>query len=415
MECPHIPKISKSEFGKRLRDKLAGKRVPLAGSLELTFRCNLRCVHCYLGDARAGLAGKEELSYPEIRGLLDQIVDEGCVWLLLTGGEPLLRPDFLDIYTYAKQKGLLLTLFTNGTLITPQIADYLQEWRPSKIEISLYGRTKETYERVTGVPGSYERCLRGIELLLERGLPLRLKTVAITLNKHEILATKDYAKDLGLSFYFDPLVNPGLDGEPGPTRFRLTPEEVLELDLADIERADELRDFHARMQGRASEPEYTYVCASGIRSFHIDPHGMLSLCIMSRNGSYDLRRGSFHEGWEEFIPQIRYQKASDAYACSRCELISLCGQCPGWAQLECGDQESKVEFLCRVAHLRAEAFGPQQSRNRDGQNDCTPPRSKSLAESNPKQHREWREESDERRGEAQGAKKTLSETASGAG
>ena len=358
MECPHIPKISYGEFGKRLREKIAGKRLPLSGSLELTFRCNLKCVHCYLGDARHGIPEKEELSYPEISALVDQIVDEGCLWLLLTGGEPLLRPDFLDIYTYAKRKGLLITLFTNGTLVTPQMADYLQQWRPFRIEISLYGRTKETYEKVTGVPGSYERCLRGIDLLLERGLPLRLKTVAITLNKHEISATKEYADGLGLSFYFDPLINPGLDGEAGPTTFRLTPEEVLELDLADVERADELRGFCDRMQRPASEPEYTYVCGAGIRSFHIDPYGKLSLCLVSRSRSYGLREGSFHEGWHEFLPQVRYHKAGDHYVCSRCELISLCGQCPGWAELEHGDQQAKVEFLCRVAHLRAETLGP---------------------------------------------------------
>jgi len=358
MECPHIPKISYGQFGKRLREKIAGKRVPLAGSLELTFRCNLRCVHCYLGDARAGIPGKNELSYGEICDLLDQTVDEGCLWLLLTGGEPLLRPDFLEIYTYAKKRGFLVTLFTNGTLITPQIADYLQEWRPFKVEISLYGRTKETYERVTGVPGSYERCLRGIELLLERGLPLRLKTVAITLNKHEIWAIKEYAEGLGANFYFDAMINAGLDGGGDPTKFRLAPEEVVQLDLGDAQRADELRDFCKRALRSPSKPEYSYLCGAGVHSFHIDTYGLLSVCIISRHRSHDLRRGSFHEGWQEFIPQVRYQRASDGSQCNQCELISLCGQCPGWAQLEHGDQEARVEFLCQVAHLRAETLGP---------------------------------------------------------
>ena len=78
---------------------------------------------------------------------------------------------------------------------------------------------------------------------------------------------------------------------------------------------------------------------------------------MSRSRSYDMREGSFHEGWHEFLPQVRYQNAGDDYVCNRCELISLCGQCPGWAQLEHGDQQTKVEFLCRVAHLRAETLG----------------------------------------------------------
>ena len=102
-------------------------------------------------------------------------MDEGCLWFLLTGGEPLVRRDFLEIYQYIKRKGLLATVFTNGTLLTPKIADVLAEWRPFAIEITLYGRTQETYERVTGIPGSHARCMRGIELIMERGLPLNLK------------------------------------------------------------------------------------------------------------------------------------------------------------------------------------------------------------------------------------------------
>jgi radical SAM protein with 4Fe4S-binding SPASM domain len=359
MECPHIPKIGYGEFGKRLREKIEAKRVPLGGSLELTFRCNLRCVHCYIGDARAGNPEKEELSCGEIRDLLDQIVDEGCLWLLLTGGEPLLRPDFLEIYTYAKQKGLLISLFTNGTLVTPQIADYLQDWRPFLVEISLYGRTRETYESITGVTGSYERCMRGIDLLLDRDVPLRLKSMALTPNKHEILAMKEYAKGLGVSFRFDPMVNAGLDGAREPTNLRLSPEEVLELDLADPERADEWRRFCDRALRLAPDPERIYICTAGMRSFHIDPHGLLSMCLLSRARSYDLRRGSFHEAWHDFLPEVRDEAVSDTYACNQCELISLCGQCPGWAQLEHGDQEARVDFLCQIAHLRAQAFADQ--------------------------------------------------------
>ena len=357
MECPHIPKISYGEFGKRLREKIAGKRVPLAGSLELTFRCNLKCVHCYLGDARLGIPGKNELTYAEICDLLDQLADEGCLWLLLTGGEPLLRPDFLDIYTYAKRKGLLITLFTNGTLVTPQMADYLQQWRPFAVEISLYGRTKETYEKVTGVPGSYERCLRGIELLLEKGLPLKLKTMAMSLNKHEIWDVKEYAAGLGVDFRFDPLINAGLDGSQKPTELRITPEEVVQFDLADQKRLESWQDFCDRFWGAPSDRRYIFVCGAGLGRFHIDPYGELSMCMMYRAESYDLRSGSFHEGWSDFIPRVRYQKPEGDHPCLRCDLMSICGQCPGWSQMEHGDSQTPVEYLCRVAHQRAEAFG----------------------------------------------------------
>ena len=123
MECPYVPITSYSEFSKRLHDKVSIQRIPIAGSLEVTTRCNLHCAHCYINlpiDDRQ--VCKQELSTKKWYSILDQIVDEGCLWLLITGGEPFIRPDFLDMYTYAKKKGLLVTVFTNGTTITPYIA-----------------------------------------------------------------------------------------------------------------------------------------------------------------------------------------------------------------------------------------------------------------------------------------------------
>src|SRR5439155_23363128 len=108
--------------------------------------------------------------------ILDELANTGCLWMLYTGGEIFARRDFLEIYGYAKRKGFLITLFTNGTLITARVADILAVARPFSIEITLYGRTRETYEQLTGIPGSFDKCMRGIDLLLERGLPLKLKT-----------------------------------------------------------------------------------------------------------------------------------------------------------------------------------------------------------------------------------------------
>ncbi len=128
MDCPHIPELSCDEFSESLLKRIPGKRVPISGSLELTFRCNLRCQHCYVSHGHNGIPRQQELNTSEIQRIIDEVVDAGCLWFLITGGEPLVRRDFLDIYTYAKRKGLIITLFTNGTLITPRIADYLAEW-----------------------------------------------------------------------------------------------------------------------------------------------------------------------------------------------------------------------------------------------------------------------------------------------
>jgi radical SAM protein with 4Fe4S-binding SPASM domain len=358
MECPYIPVLKYDEFGKRLQEQTKGRRVPLGGSIEVTARCNLQCVQCYInqpiGDSQAR---NRELSKQELYSILDQITDEGCLWLLLTGGEPFIRPDFFDIYTYAKKKGMLITLFTNGTTITPRIADYLAEWRPSSIEVTLYGSTKETYERVTGVYGSYEHCMRGIDLLMERKLPLTLKSMIMTLNKHEVGEMKAYAESLGVDFRFDPVVNMRLDGDRGPKEFRILPEEIVELDLKDEERLKEWKEFCSKFLGLPQNPEYLYQCGAGLEVFHIDPHGQLFPCMMARMSGFDLRHGKFSEGWHAFIPRIIEQKWSQDIPCKKCYLLSLCDQCPGWAYVENGDQERPVKYLCHIAHMRGEAFG----------------------------------------------------------
>lgn len=337
-------------------------RVPLEVSLELTHRCPLECQHCYNNLAMGDLdARKRELSKEEYFRILDEITEMGCFWLLFTGGEIFARKDFLEIYTYAKKKGLLITLFTNGNLINERIADYLKEWPPFAIEITLYGRTKETYEALTQIPGSYDRCMRGIELLRSRNLPLKLKTVATSINKHEVLSMRSFAKeDLGLEFKFDSLMNPRIDCSQSPLAVRLLPEEVVALDLHVPEMKAEYRRFveqGIQAPPPAREHGTVHVCGGGVNSFAIDPYGQMSICVLSHQESYDLRRGSVKEGWEQFLLEVRNRKRSMMTKCVDCRLRNLCGMCPATGQLENGNSESPVEFLCEVAHLRAMALG----------------------------------------------------------
>ncbi len=351
MECPHIPTVPYHEFSKRIHDKVVADRIPINGSIELTLRCNLRCVHCYA----AYNDSKKELTYSEICHILDDITDAGCLWLLITGGEPLLRKDFLDIYIYAKKKGLIITLFTNGTLLTPEIGDFLKEWPPFFTEITLYGMTKRTYENVTRIPGSFERCLKGINLLLERKIPLKLKTMVMALNNDELWQMREYAESLGVEFRFDLGINPRLDGSKEPCQFRLSPEEVVKLDLADRKRREKWREYYQRPHQK-NRPDRLYFCGAGQDMFHIDPYAGLSICIMSRRMSYDIRQGSFREGWGNFLPAVSGQEIKGDSKCTRCKVWFLCDHCPGWAELEKGDPESPVEYLCQIAQRRKEAL-----------------------------------------------------------
>jgi radical SAM protein with 4Fe4S-binding SPASM domain len=348
-------------FSERLGERAAPLRLPLSGSIEVTHRCPLACAHCYnnLPMADAG-ARARELTLDEHRRILDELAEAGCLWLLFTGGEIFARRDFLDIYIHARRLGFLVTLFTNGTLITPQVADRLAEFRPFAIEITLYGATRATYERLTGVAGAYDRCLRGIELLLERRLPLALKTVAVTLNVHELWDMQRFAEERGLEFKFDAMMNPRIDCSHSPLATRLSPEEAVALDLQDDRRMEEWRLFAERFFRPANPPERRhelYHCGGGVNSFAIDPYGGMSICVLSQRDKYDLRRGSVREGWEHFLRAVRARTITRPTKCTDCELKSLCGMCPANGELENGDPEAPVDFLCHVAHLRAYAFG----------------------------------------------------------
>jgi radical SAM protein with 4Fe4S-binding SPASM domain len=351
MECPNIPLVSYKEFTDHMHGDLAHLHIPLDCSFEITYSCNLKCAHCYCAPDRT----KNELGIREIRNIFDEIADAGCLWILITGGEPLVRPDFLEIYDYAKHNGLIITLFTNGTLLTPPIADHFAEYRPFSIEITLYGITEETYEKVTGVTGSFKRCMYGIELLRERKLPLKLKTTVTTANEHEVAAIRKFADKLGVEHRFDAVLSPRYDGTRAPTNIRIQPRRFVEMEIEYKELAEDWERFCKDFWNMPSS-DGIFTCYAGKNACHIDPYGNMQVCIMVKEPSYDLRRGTFSRGWSEFIPRILSLKSAGDSKCKSCEVFPICDRCAGWSLLEKGDMESPIEYLCEIAHLRADAF-----------------------------------------------------------
>ena len=352
---------SYADFSLAIHTEVNALRVPVNGTIEVSNRCPLECVHCYnnlpVGDA---VARRRELTTEEHYRVLDELAELGCLWLLFTGGEIFARHDFLDIYRHAKSRGFLITLFTNGTLITERVADALAGNPPFAIEITLYGRTKAVYESLTGIPGSFEKCMRGIQLLLERKLPLKLKTVALTINKHEVAAMKRFAEELGCEFKFDPMISPRIDCSSSPLAVRLTPEDIVAMDLDEPQRVAEWRRLAtqfpvADVPDDGSMPEL-YDCGGGVNSFAIDPYGDLTICVLSHVDRYNVRDGSVKQGWETFLRTVRERRVNRITKCTTCQLKSLCGSCAANGELENGDAEAPVDFLCRTAHLRADVF-----------------------------------------------------------
>ena len=359
----NLEQVSYGAFSADLHQRQSGQRVPLQVSIEVTRRCPLECLHCYNNLPMGDLDAKQrELSKEEHFRLLDELVEMGCFWILYTGGEIFARKDFLEIYTYAKQKGFLITLFTNGTIVTETIADYLAEWPPFAIEITMYGRTRETYEALTAVPGSYDRCLRGIKLLKDRRLPLKLKTVATSINKHEVLAMREFAEELGVEFKCDGQINPRIDCSQSPLATRLTPEEVVALDMSDPKVVQEYRklaerDLHS--PPNLSQVDTVYICGGGFNSFAVNAYGEVGICVISQQETFGIRESSVKAVWEQSLRQLRSQKRTRITKCVQCRIQSLCAMCPANGELENGDRESPVEFLCHVAHLRAAAVGAE--------------------------------------------------------
>lgn len=358
-------RISEKSFG-ALSFGAKGARAPLNGVIETTFRCNLRCIHCYVNEAPGDAQEiARELDTPRLLKLVDEIADSGCFFLLLTGGEVFVRPDFAEVYLHAVKRGLLVTIYSNGTLVTERIADLLAQHPPMLVEISVYGHTKATYEAVTQIPGSFEKCRAGISRLMARGVPVKLKTMALSVNQHEVGDMERFAEELGTTFRFDGLLNPRVDcGANRNGQLQLTPEQVVALDLDNPKRMADLKDLCDRMcqPEDTGVAEFVYTCGAGENSFTVDPYGNLQMCQLSRRHSFSLKDGGeFTEGWNEFFPRLRARKWQHNDVCRRCNLISLCGNCPGAAEMETGDIEGMIPHFCEITHLRAHAVMAETS------------------------------------------------------
>ena len=340
------------EYLAEFNRKIVQMRLPVTGSLELTSHCNLQCAHCYVGPrCHDRKHNRDEMKTSRILSILDEITEAGCLRFLITGGEPLLRKDFPEIYAHAKTNGLLLTVFTNGTVITESLAEFFEDLPPQAVEISLYGSTAETYEKITGVKGSYEQCINGIERLLNRNINVQLKTVLMSLNKHEFYAMETIARDYGVKFRFDAAIFPRFNGDKTPLDLRVQPREAVETEFSDTERSRHWKEYFEKTQ-RNAIPDTLYDCGAGISSFHIDSYGNLGPCLMTSSPKYDLEQGSFSEGWDYIIRTISEKKAGADFACRTCHKRSLCGFCPAFFELENGTEQLHSEYLCAIGENR---------------------------------------------------------------
>lgn len=333
--------------------------LPIGGTFELTARCNFRCPMCYIHSCseKAGET-KTELTAAQWIALAREARDMGMVFALLTGGEPFLRTDFFEIYHAMKAMGLMISINTNGSLMRGAVLEELLEDPPTRVNVSLYGASAETYRRMCG-QDAFETVADNIRALKKAGVDVRINLSITPYNRNDISRIYEIARELDVhikatSYMYPPIrVNGGQFG----CGARLTPEEAAQCSVAwdklrlsedaFAERAKQMRAL-AKIENEicGADPEEGIACRAGSSSFWLTWDGRMLPCgMLPYPEAYPLRSG-FEEAWQEIrkaTKQIRMPRE-----CGACEYRPVCAVCPAVCVTETGCFDKKPDYLCRM-------------------------------------------------------------------
>ncbi|MBU2540520.1 MAG: radical SAM protein [Candidatus Omnitrophica bacterium] len=319
----------------RLKDNI----FPLRAQIALTYRCNLNCVHCFENkDSR------DELTLSEIKDILNQLKDLGCLRLNFTGGELFLRKDVLEIFELARRMNFDFSLITNATLLTEGLVRNIKKFNPSTIQISLYGATKKVYESISNVSGSFKKTLDAISLLKVHNLKLRIATVVMRQNFHEIKIIRQMARINKWNLITDYCISPGYNGSRVPLKCRMTQNQ---LKKAVTELKSEGR-YLKKMNTISKERLFCLLSFCQHECYISAQADVFPSCTL-RMKLGSLREKSFEEIWRDsqVAKTLRGLKKEELY-CLRCRLFFYCCFDKGMAWLEHGDFRLPAKEICRV-------------------------------------------------------------------
>ena len=353
--------MSKTPVMDRLVRKTVERRVPWNVHIDLTYRCNERCVHCYLDHKDYG-----EMTTHEVKGVLDQLAEAGALFLTFSGGEIFLRKDLFELIAYGRALHFDIGLKTNALLIDAGTARRLRELGAHKIQVSLYSAEPEIHDAITKVPGSLDRSLRAIRVLLAEGLRVKLACPLMKQNLTAFRGVQKLAEDLGVPYVFDLTITPKMDSD----------ETVLALRSSATDLLNVLQDRHLNSRVCASEQapaEIEFVtgsatpsgiesgtfddipCSAGHNSCYISPYGDLSPCVQMPKAAGNLRKQKFEEIWygSREMNRVRAARESQLPLCAGCSIRQFCERCPGLAEMEGGDLLGAYERACELAEMNA--------------------------------------------------------------
>ena len=347
------------------------ERNPTDGTFELTIRCNLHCKMCLFrhDDSENAELMKNELTAEQWIDLARQAAEAGTLSLLITGGEPLLRPDFCEIWEGIYKQGFILTLYTNATLVTPKVMETLRKYPPHKISVTVYGASPETYEKVTGSAAEFDRAIEGIQQLISLPSHVSFRTTVIKDNKDDVGKIYDLIRGR-----FDPEADYSIaqnvykavrGGCADVESCRIKPEDgfLVSVGLAAHRiRADVGERFEqghvdfcwdenaTPSELHTSKPHYSlWGCHAGMKSYTVSWDGKLLGCQLFDYFSQEIR-GDFHAAWERFPEGVHLPPIHEE--CAQCDFAGRCTICPAVLYVETGCFTEKPEYICQYTHAR---------------------------------------------------------------
>lgn len=342
---------------KQILQKAAAAQRPVNGTLELLPLCNMNCDMCYIRRDRSEVeSGGGLRTAEEWIGLGEEMRKAGVLFLLLTGGEPLLFPDFQRLYLELKRMGMVLTINTNGTLLDKKWADFFGREKPRRINITLYGADERAYEELCHYPGGFERAMRGIRLLKERGVDVKINGSVTKENCKDIERIYQIGRELEIPVHMDTYMLPGIRerGLAIEQQSRLAPEAAAaaELETVKTELGEEQFPFYVQRKIAQIEngPDIYpdgMTCMAGNCSFSVNWQGEMRPCVTIEEPSVSVFEIGFDAAWEKMSGGAKKFRLHTK--CVKCRLRSVCKTCVASAWLETGKYDGLPEYLCSYA------------------------------------------------------------------
>jgi radical SAM protein with 4Fe4S-binding SPASM domain len=313
-----------------MNQKALGLGIPISVHLDITYRCNERCVHCYLDHDDHG-----EMTTAEIEDVLNQLSDAGVFFLTLSGGEVLMRRDFFEIVEHARRLLFNVKVKTNGVMIREAHARRIRELGVEQVQISVYSHRPEVHDAITKLPGSLKRTIDAIRFLKSQGLKVVIANVLMASNLFDNTGVMALAKELGVSYTLDPTITPKMDGDTSVLALRIPGSDLKQVFHSE-ELVGNVEEFCAPPPAPGEDIMDGLPCSAGHTACYITPYGDVFPCVQFPLPSGNLRRQKFAEIWQNSpqLNEIRSIRARDLPTCSTCAHVGTCTRCPGLAYME---------------------------------------------------------------------------------